>query len=168
MKYFLKSTLLTFAFMYTTSALAVGPGGGATGVYAASVTILGNDGSGSYYYTFSVSGYTLSQCETALDDAIANHANVWSWTYCKLQSIDSYFELDIFTPVGLGGVNGGSGSNGTVIAEIAHQSAELANQYDLEGYQAELDRLNARYRINQYKAELMEIYRQATRQSTGR
>ena len=35
-------------------------------------------------------------------------------------------------------------------------------------YQAELDRLNTRYRINQYKAELMDIYRQATRLSIGR
>ena len=168
MKNLLKSTLLTFAFLISSSALAVGPGGGATGVYAASVTILGNDGSGSYYYTFSVSGNTLSQCETALDDAIASHANVWGWTYCKLQSIDTYFELDIFTPGGLGDVNGGSGNNGTVITEIAHKSEELASQYDLGGYQIELDRLNARYRINEYKSELMDIYRQATRQSTGR
>ena len=163
-----KSTLLIFAFLFSSSALAVGPGGGATGVYAASITILGNDGSGSYYYTFSVSGYTLSQCETALDDAIANHANVWSWTYCKLQSIDTYFELDIYTPAGLDGGNGGAGSNGTVITEIAQLSEELAKQYDLDGYQAERDRLNTRYRINQYKAELMDIYSQATRLSIGR
>ena len=126
-----------------------------------------DSGSGTYYASFDVSGITLSACETALNDAILAYASTaWSWTNCTLKSIDSYFDSGVIvSPAVAGGDNGGSTGSAGVVNEIAVEVSHLASQYDLCGYQNELDRLDARYGIDQYKSKMIEIYRQATRKS---
>ncbi len=168
MKKLIQASLLGLSCLWASTGMAIGPGGGATGIYVASITTVNNDGSGTYYASFDVSGPTLSACQTALDDAILAYASTaWSWTYCTLKSIDSYFDYGVIvSPAVSGGGSGGSSGNAGIVNEIAVEVSNLASQYDLGGYQNELDRLDARYGINEYKSEMIKIYRQATRRST--
>lgn len=157
MKNTIKIALLGLSCIYTTSSIAFCQNCTTTGIYQGSITVKNNDndGSGDYYAHEVISGATLAECTTNLNAAKASTV-WWSWSACQLKSIHSAYKDGVYTVAA-----GGDGSN--VIDQISSDVADLSIQYDLNGYQDELDELDARYRINEYKDAMVEIYQQATR-----